>query len=88
MSSQPSKMDGNMNFTIAYVKENVDSAANHPVQAKGTAQKVEGNGEYQAAKSKGCAKGAKDGVTGSIKYIVDFFNSNRQTQAEEKIQNF
>ncbi|KAI9293645.1 DNA binding protein [Neoconidiobolus thromboides FSU 785] len=85
MSEGPSKINANVNYTIGAIKENVGSVlGNHSLEAKGAAQRTEGDAEYKAAQAKGYAEGAKDSFKGNIKDTVGSAIGNEQMQVEGK----
>ncbi|GBC02421.1 hypothetical protein RclHR1_04610007 [Rhizophagus clarus] len=86
MSSEPSRVDANTKYYKGATKETIGKAiGNEQMQAEGQALKLEGEGEYKAAQTKGQAEGYKDNVTGTVKENIGKAVGNQQMQAEGNI---
>ncbi|CAB4374622.1 putative cruciform DNA binding protein [Rhizophagus irregularis] len=84
--SEPSRVDANTKYYQGAVKETIGKAiGNEQMEAEGTAKKLEGEGEYKAAQTKGQAEGLKDSVTGTVKETTGKAIGNQQMQAEGNI---
>ncbi|KAJ9065647.1 hypothetical protein DSO57_1031452 [Entomophthora muscae] len=85
MSSQPSKVSGTFNNAKGAVRQTAGKVVgSDEMQAKGAAEKAEGQAETQAAKTKGHAEGTGSSVKGSVKDTVGGVIGNEKMQAEGK----
>ncbi|RIA97201.1 putative cruciform DNA binding protein [Glomus cerebriforme] len=85
-SQQPSKINADAKYYQGAAKEAMGQAiGNQQMQAEGKAKKLEGEGEYKAAQTKGQAEGYKDKVTGGLKETAGQLTGNQQMQAEGNV---
>ena len=79
----PSKVNGNVNAAVGTVKENIGHAVgNHSLEARGAADRAQGNAEVEVAKAQGYANGVVDNVSGSIKNAAGQVVGNDRMRAE------
>lgn len=89
-SSSPSKVSGNLKAAAGTVKENVGHLfGSTQTEAKGAAQRMEGNAEIDAAKSKAYVEGTGSHATGAMKSAAGGLVGNEDLKARgeaEKIK--
>src|SRR6476469_5592339 len=82
-TNEPSKAHGNLSAATGAVKENVGAAfGNRSMQAKGAAERAEGNAEIQAAKAKGYIEGVVNDVSGTVKNATGQVLGNESLRAK------
>ncbi|KAG2198920.1 hypothetical protein INT46_008252 [Mucor plumbeus] len=85
--SSPSKTEAKKDQFVGNVKENVGSAVgNESLEAKGTAQKSDGNVQEIAANVQHFVQGAYDQAAGAVQGVVDSITGNNSGEAEAKVQ--
>ena len=66
--NQPSRISADTKYYQGAAKEALgQTLGNEKMQSEGLAKKLEGEGEYKAAQTKGQAEGYKDKITGQAK---------------------
>jgi len=84
--NQPTKLNADTKYYKGAAKETLgNTLGNEQMQAEGLALKLEGEGEYKAAQTKGKAEGYKDQTTGGIKETAGKAIGNQQMQAEGNV---
>ena len=82
-TNEPSKVSGNLSAAAGAVKENVGYAVgNHSMEARGAADRAQGNAEVEAAKAKGYTEGVVNNVSGAVKNAAGQVVGNDRMRAE------
>ncbi|DBB03107.1 hypothetical protein WJX77_004682 [Trebouxia sp. C0004] len=80
--AEPSRAGGNAKSTAGSIKENLGGLVSDQWAAEGKQQRVEGDAEVEAAKTKGYAEGAGDSLAGGLKKNLHKVTGNDAKQAE------
>jgi len=85
-NNQPSKLNADTKYYQGAAKETLGKTlGNEQMQGEGLSLKLQGEGEYKAAQTKGQAEGYKDKVTGGTKETAGKAIGNQQMQAEGNV---